>query len=377
MDLLSVITTSAPKGMWPTLIFGIESGVKNYAVALILITLAIKFVLLPFDFFNKYTSKKSARKQAEMQPELDKVNKKYANDKTLRDQKTMEVYKSHNYNVMGTCLGMLVYLVLTMVVFWTLFGSLNTISSYKITSQFLSVREAYYNAYEIDMTHDGEEIEYTTDPAEGEERPKYTLAYNDYLKLSEEEKNAKLEKAKADALKTYKDTQESFLWIENIWIADSTANPVMSYKDFISKSSLTGEQISSDEYNLIMNPIKNNVRKNNGYFILVILAAGINYLSMAMPGWISKAKAKKQGIDPMLMNNNPKSGKIMQLIMPLIMGLFTLLYNAAFGLYIVAGALVGMATTPLITVFVNMLEVDAIKKEQNRTTAIYDRKRKK
>lgn len=377
MDLLNVITTSAPKGLWPTLIFGIESGVKNYAVALILITLAIKFVLLPFDFFNKYTSKKSSRKQAEMQPELDKVNKKYANDKTLRDQKTMEVYKTHNYNVMGTCLGMVVYLVLTMVVFWSLFGSLNTISSYKISSQFLSIRESFYATYDIDMTNDGEKIEYETDPAEGEERPTYYLAYTDYLELSEDERNAKLEEAQNNALTKYNETKESFLWIENIWIADSTANPVMSYKDFISKSSLSQDVISEEEYNLIMSPIKDTVRKNNGFFVLVILAAGINYLSMVLPGWISKAKAKKQGIDPMLMNNGPKSGKIMQIIMPVIMGLFTLLYNAAFGLYIVAGALVGLVTTPLITVFVNMLEVEAIKREQNRTTAIYDRKRKK
>ena len=377
MDLLSVITTTAPKGMWESIIFGIEGGVKNYAWALILITLIIKFVLLPFDFINKYSNKKNSRKQAEMQPELEKINKKYANDKNLLNQKTMEVYKAHNYNVMGTCFGMVIYLALTMIVFWTLFSSLNVISNYKITSQFLSVRDAYYTTYGIDLTNDGNEIEYSEPATEGEERPKYTLAYNDYLALSDEEKSSKLDEANANALSKYNESKESFLWIENIWIADSTANPVLSYKDFISKSSLTSEQISEDEYNLIMNPIKATERKNNGCFILVILAAGINYLSMAMPGWISKAKAKKQGIDPNLMGANNKNGKGMQIIMPIIVGVFTFFYNAAFGLYIVAGALIGLVTSPLITVFVDMLEVEAIKREQNRTTAIYDRKRKK
>jgi membrane protein insertase Oxa1/YidC/SpoIIIJ len=277
---------------------------------------------------------------------------------------------------MGTCFGMLIYLVLTMVILWTLFSSLNSISYYKISTQFLSVRDAYYTTYGIDMTHDGEEIEYTEPAAEGEKRPKYTLAYDDYLKLSEEEKSAKLEEANANALAKYNENKESFLWIENIWIADSTANPVMSYSDFISTSSLTAEQISEEEYNLIMNPIKGTVRKNNGCFILVLLAAGINYLSMVMPGWISKAKAKKQGIDPVLMGANNKSNKLMQFIMPVIMGIFTLFYNAAFGLYIVAGALIGLITSPLITIFVDMLEVESIKKEQDRRTAIYDRKRK-
>ena len=66
----------------------------------------------------------------------------------------------------------------------------------------------------------------------------------------------------------------------------------------------------------------------------------------------------------------------MSIIMPVIMGVFTLFYNAAFGLYIVAGALITLITSPLITMFVDMLEFEAINKEKERTVAIYDRKRK-
>ena len=149
MDLLNVIQIAKPTGMWSNIIFGLENAVGDYALALILITIIIKLILVPFDFVNRYTSKKSSRKQAEMKPELDKINAKYANDKNLLNQKTMEVYKSHNFNIMGTCMGMLVYLILTMVVFWTLFGALNTISSYKIGDQFLQVRDAYYSVYGI------------------------------------------------------------------------------------------------------------------------------------------------------------------------------------------------------------------------------------
>ena len=135
MGLLNVELT-APNGFWSTIIFGLESAVKNYALALILITIIIKLVMVPFDFLNRYTSKKSSRKQAEMKPELDKINAKYANDKNMLNQKTMEVYKSHNFNIMGTCLGMVIYLVITMVVFFTLFSTLNGISYYKIGDQF-------------------------------------------------------------------------------------------------------------------------------------------------------------------------------------------------------------------------------------------------
>ena len=87
MDLLA-ISLSAPTGMWQSIIFGMEKALGNYAVALILVTIIIKLVMVPFDFINKYTSKKSARKQAEMKPDLDKVNAKYANDKNMLNQKT-------------------------------------------------------------------------------------------------------------------------------------------------------------------------------------------------------------------------------------------------------------------------------------------------
>ncbi|MGN0961232.1 MAG: membrane protein insertase YidC [Christensenellales bacterium] len=363
MDFLA-ITLTKPTGLWESIIFGMENSLRDYALALIIVTILIKLVMVPFDFVNKYSSKKSARKQAEMKPELDKVNAKYANDKNMLNQKTMEVYKSHNYNVMGTCVGMLVYLVFTMVVFWTLFASLNKISYYKIGDQFLQVRREYFASYSIDVDALGDE---TTALDE------YNLVIKD---LTEEQLVEFKASAETNANAKYQETKTGFLWIENIWLADSTTNPVMKYSDFIKKSGISESQITEAEYNLIMEPIKTGERKNNGYFVLAVLAAGLNFLSMQVNTWVSKRKAKKQGIDPALMTNTG-SNKLMSIIMPVIMGVFTLFYNAAFGLYIVAGALITLITSPLVTMFVDILEVEAIKKEQNRNVAIYDRKRRK
>lgn len=358
MGLLNAIELIEPNGFWSTIISGLEKAVKNYALALILITIIIKLVMVPFDFINRYTSKKSSRKQAEMKPELDKINAKYANDKNMLNQKTMEVYKSHNFNIMGTCFGMLIYLVLTMVVFWTLFGSLNTISSYKIGDQFLKVRQVYYAEYGIDENA----------------LPEGSTMFAEWNKLTDDEKQAKADIAHEKVKEKYEETKSSFLWIENIWLADTTVDPVMTYSDFISKSEITEEMITEEEYNMIISPLSNDYRGNNGYFILAILAAGLNFLSMTMNGFISKIRAKKKGVDPTLMKGG--SNKIMTIVMPLIMGVFTLLYNAAFGLYIVAGALISVITSPLITLFVDMLEMDAINREKNKYIAIYDRKRK-
>ena len=86
-----------------------------------------------------------------------------------------------------------------------------------------------------------------------------------------------------------------------------------------------------------------------------------------------KSRIKKKGLETSVPN---QTNKLLTFILPIIMGVFTLLYNAAFGLYIVAGSIITFITGPLITLFVDMLEFDAIKKERERTMATYDRKRK-
>ncbi len=362
MDLLNAVTLVKPLGFWPGIIYGMEGAVGNYALALILVTIIIKLIMVPLDFVNRYTSKKSARKQAEIKPELDKINAKYANDKNLLNQKTMELYKAHNYNITGTCFGMLAYLVLTMVVFWTLFGALNNISAYKIGDQYLQVRKEYFAVYEIDVDSLADEQTVMD-------------AYNAKLETLTEEQQIELKNtADKKAKNKYDQVSTSFLWIKNIWLADSTVSPVMKYDDFIKKSKVTKAQVSADEYNLVISPMSSVERKNNGYFVLAVLAAGLNYLSYGINNWISKARAKKKGLDPNLASNT--SNKAMSIIMPIIMGIFTLFYNAAFGLYIVAGALITLITSPLVTLFVDMLEFDAISKEKQKTVAIYDRKRK-
>jgi membrane protein insertase Oxa1/YidC/SpoIIIJ len=43
-----------------------------------------------------------------------------------------------------------------------------------------------------------------------------------------------------------------------------------------------------------------------------------------------------------------QTGKSMQIILPIIMVIFTLSYNSIFAIYIIVGQLFGMATAPLI-----------------------------
>ena len=77
--------------------------------------------------------------------------------------------------------------------------------------------------------------------------------YNAVLEtLTEEQKAEKLTEANTKAKAKYDEVSTSFLWIKNIWLADSTVNPIMNYSDFIKKSTLKSDQISESEYNLVI-----------------------------------------------------------------------------------------------------------------------------
>ena len=56
---------------------GINSVIHNYGWSMVVFTLLIKLILLPLD----YKSRKSMRRMTRLQPQVAKLQKKYANDK--------------------------------------------------------------------------------------------------------------------------------------------------------------------------------------------------------------------------------------------------------------------------------------------------------
>ena len=134
---------SAPTGMWPAILNWIESSVVNYGWVIILFTLLVKVCLSPLDLLIKFTTKKTTLVQQKLAPQIARLNKKYANDKQALQMQTNALYKKEGYNVFGSCIVTLVNLVLTMVVFFTLFASLRTMSAYKAITQYDQMQTAY------------------------------------------------------------------------------------------------------------------------------------------------------------------------------------------------------------------------------------------
>lgn len=109
---------------------GIYTVVGNYGWAIIFFTLLIKIILMPFDV----KSRKSMRKTQQLQPELTRLQKKYANDKDKLNQKTMELYRKNKINPMSSCLPML----LTMPILFAMFAAMRMIANEELAKQLFT-----------------------------------------------------------------------------------------------------------------------------------------------------------------------------------------------------------------------------------------------
>ena len=78
--------------------------VQNYGIAIILFTIVIKMLLFPLNI----KSQKAMRKQQKIQPIIQELQKKYANDKEKLNREMMKIYKENNISMSGGCLPMLV-----------------------------------------------------------------------------------------------------------------------------------------------------------------------------------------------------------------------------------------------------------------------------
>lgn len=82
----------------------IYSLVSNYGLSIILFTVLIKLVLLPLNI----KSQKAMKKQQKIQPIMQELQAKYANDQEKLQREMMKLYKDNNISMTGGCLPMLI-----------------------------------------------------------------------------------------------------------------------------------------------------------------------------------------------------------------------------------------------------------------------------
>jgi YidC/Oxa1 family membrane protein insertase len=78
--------------------------VGNWGVAVILMTLILKIVSLPFTL----AASRSAKRMAKLQPELTAIREKYKDNPQKQQQATMEIFKARKINPVGGCIPILI-----------------------------------------------------------------------------------------------------------------------------------------------------------------------------------------------------------------------------------------------------------------------------
>lgn len=282
-----------------------ESGFGNVFLTILISTILLRALTI----FSDIKTRKSSAKMAEVQPEIQRLQKKYANDPRRFQAEQTKLMKEKGVSMWGSCLPMLI----TMPLF------------------FCFIAAFRYWGYEMN------------------------------LRLLVDENAMEL-------FKSFK-----FLWINNIWQPDNGLTPVLANgASFLATPELSnllylnepgvGEklvemglavtkvyqggvsyQILSNEtaiaiYDAAIQPFLDVYKGyNNGWFVMSILAGGTNFLS----AWLMTKNT------PAANEEAAKSTKWMNYLFPVMSFIFCLNYNAAFAIY--------WTLTSVIMIIVNLI----------------------
>lgn len=380
---------------WQWVITDVFSFISNYGFRVILITVLLKLLLSPVDFFTRRSSKLNAEKTEKMKPELEQLQKQFAKNPTELQRRRMALNKKYGMNPMGACLPLLI----TMFVFFSLFGGFTDTAkalNIKMYDSLTEVHSEYYapaiSAADPSNTegklaefvaaansNNDEWIQYELDALKSQKANKKKTdeevmeLLKSTLTLSAIEPGTPFTEQNAvngGALyKQYKavsnyiaqgkvmtvyneDLREGFLWIKNVWRPDTWSSPIYNFKDFHALTGRGNAHGTTDAnttlgYDDIMGRlVVSNAGSWNGLLILVIASVGLNFLNQ----FISSRQQKKHQ-DP-TQASMMGSMKIMMWMMPIMIGMFAFSQSSAFTIYMTTNAtmtlLINLASTGLL-----------------------------
>ena len=283
---------------------------QSIVMTIIIATLLIRALTV----FGDIRSRKSSMKMAAVQPQLDKIRKKYEKDPQRLNTEQQKLMRENGVSMFGGCLPMLI----TMPLFFIFIAAFRQWGSEMMVRLILEL-----------------------------------------------EKN---QDAGVQMFQSFK-----FFWVNNLWMPDNGFSPViMAAKDFFSKTNATLPKLlyfqdhpealqtfvdlgffvkSGSTYTLatltddlaarytqLMTPCANlYAGLNNGWFIFPVLAGGTTYLST----WIMQKNQPKR-------DATANTNKIMNWLMPAMSFFFCLQYNASFAVYWTFSNIFSLGTSLLI-----------------------------
>ena len=303
----------------------IQSWVGSWGWSIVVFAILVRLVLTPFDF----KSRVSMRKTTKLQPQLQALQKKYANDKEKLNAKTAELYKKEHINPLSSCLPML----LSWPVLFAVWGAMRMVANKELLMQLTQI------------------------------------------------------------LNNEMPALEPWLWVRNLWMPDNLfsaclpdlntlrvipADQWQTWFNGLDQSNLpvlikdlglTAASFDSSTLNATLQQILEAVQQNAGYVEAVAVRPGWTFnllitqvsLINQYNGWLllpilaavsqfamTKAMGGMQQQQPAGQGSAAGSGKFMQYFFPIFSLVICLGYSAAFSLYWVFSGLASMAQTIII-----------------------------
>ena len=152
MEILN-FTAPGTGGWLVELISWLVKICSSVALGVILFTVLLKLVTLPFDYASRASMRKNSLKMEEMRPELEKLQEQYADNKDLYNQKMMALYKKNGYSMFGSCLPT----ILTLVIFIIAINAFTDYSKFQNKTYFYNMSNSYNNVIYAGFDVDSEE----------------------------------------------------------------------------------------------------------------------------------------------------------------------------------------------------------------------------
>ena len=303
------------------------SGIGSVGVGIILFSVILKLIVLPFDVYQRISMRKQNIKMKENQEKMEKLQKQYANDKEMYNKKLMEMYKESGISMFSSCLPM----ILSLVIFIVAINAFNAYAQYANVNNYNTMVKAYNKEIvsycadidgentQITLSEDGKTV-YVQDPAadkyiyytvpyaenydadsykyvrnyaeksyfideskalanadiskyvdEAVQKAKDNLAEGETLDEAVARKQAIAdyfeEKGQTAVVKAYNTTvlgQMKFLWIKNIWATDASyKHPVLDYSSF--KTEIEREEFDVKGKEVSLANLPTNAYKSDTY----------------------------------------------------------------------------------------------------------------
>ena len=270
------ITVNAPADdLWAWFILDVFDFIVNYGWRVVLFTLILKLLLSPVDIMQKISMRKQQKVQAKLAPVFEKIDQQYANDQRTAMQKKQEMQKKMGagMNPLLTCLPTLI----TLVIFITLFSTLQNIGAYKNLKQYVDLYNEYQNVTQCVQLDTNAYLDQDGTPSQeriDEYQQFYVKGLESYVFAIDTTENPSTIKTayESASIDTYQDakafvdayvypveqngykaefesfkisvgqqavhalfgeTVEGFMWIKNIWAVDAMwTAPVNNYESF-------------------------------------------------------------------------------------------------------------------------------------------------